>query len=813
MKRALRVWATLLPLAFAPALPAQLAPTRVIRIDVQHVGPASVSDDLIRANIRVKVGDPYLPLAVDDDVRTLYGTGFFYHVRVSPEFSREGVALTYTVQARPTLVDIKFRGNKEFSDARLHKKISSKKDEPLDERKLFTDCQEIQKLYQKSGFPQTEVKYALSIDENAGRGTATFEITETPKVKIVKVEFVGAKAFTAKQLRGGFLKSGVVKTRKRGFFSWITGSGYLKDDQLDEDKERLAEFYRDHGYIDFELKNVEFVHPTPKSLIVRFVLDEGTQYRIGAVTITGNTLFTTNDITRGLRAVRASRPGKVKIGPHGLGMDVGDVFTSKGLTADLEQISDFYGARGYIDVTPSSRHLTVTRIPNTDTGTMDLEFQVEEGQKFRIEKIEIRGNIKTKDRVIRRELAVSPGETFDMVKVKLSKLRLEGLRLFDSVETQSEPTDVRDARNLAITIDETEKRTGHVNVGAGFSSVDALVGFVEVSQENFDLFHPPTFTGGGQKARLHLAIGTEQQDYSLSFIEPWFLERKLVLGTDLYYRKMDYQSLNGLYDEVRAGAGVTLKRALGTEALIGTVGYTLEDVGILLNEAPILVPQSIREQAGYSLLSKGRAGLTYDTRGPGLLPNRGQRTEFMAQLVGGPLGGDQNYYRLDLTTAWYFKGLFPGHVLEIIGQTGVAQSFGGTPDVPFYDRFYLGGLFNLRGYRYRGVSPREPSAYDEPVGGDTFWFASAEYSIPIVTPENEARGLGIRFAIFYDVGSVQSGAYDWVPQYFDDDVGVGIRLNLPIGPLRLDYAFPITHDQYNSGGGRFQFGVGYTRQF
>jgi len=190
-------------------------------------------------------------------------------------------------------------------------------------------------------------------------------------------------------------------------FSWITGSGVFKEDQFDEDKEKLVALYRDKGYIDFEIKDVQFLNPTPKTMIIRFIISEGTQYKVGSVKFTGNKLFSVQDIAAGLRAVHQRSRSKAKIGPNGLLMDVGDTFTPGGLTKDTEAVEDFYGAQGYIDVHAASRNLNVLKIPNTESGTMDLEFQIEEGQKSYIEKIEIHGNVKTKDKVIRRELAVS----------------------------------------------------------------------------------------------------------------------------------------------------------------------------------------------------------------------------------------------------------------------------------------------------------------------------------------------------------------------------------------------------------------------
>jgi outer membrane protein insertion porin family len=200
--------------------------------------------------------------------------------------------------------------------------------------------------------------------------------------------------------------------------------------------------------------------------------------------------------------------------------------------------------------------------------------------------------------------------------------------------------------------------------------------------------------------------------------------------------------------------------------------------------------------------------LAYDTRNSVQLPDKGQRTEITGEIY----GIDWQFYKLELKTGWFFKGLAKGHVLELAGRTGVAQALGTYSDVPFFERFYLGGLTSMRGYKFRYVSPRQVPNIpgNEPIGGDTYWFGTAEYSIPIYEAE---RGIGIRFALFYDIGSVGSNPYNMNWSGYDDNWGVGLRLNLPIGPLRLDYGIPIHHDQYNSGSGQFQFGVGWERPF
>src|SRR4051812_5927293 len=236
---------------------------KIQKIEVRHVGPPAASESLIRANIRVKEGDIYTRNSVDDDVRSLYSTGFFYNIRTAwtPD-ADGGIDLIYVLQGKPLISEIRFEGNKEYSRKKLMKKVTSKVGEPLDERKLFLDAQEIQKMYQKSGYQKTEVKYLPPvIDEAAGRGSVTFEIHEAPKVKVEDVEFIGAKAFPQKKLQKE------IKTRRWWMFSWITGSGVLKDEQFQEDKEKLISFYQNEGYIDFELKDVKFDYVSPKKMI------------------------------------------------------------------------------------------------------------------------------------------------------------------------------------------------------------------------------------------------------------------------------------------------------------------------------------------------------------------------------------------------------------------------------------------------------------------------------------------------------------------------------------------------------------------
>ncbi len=792
------VWWTLCG-GFAPeSAEAQFSPVqpRILSITVSNVGPQTVSESLVRANIRLKVGEPYNYNSVNDDVKNLVATGYFFNVRVMEARAEEGVNLIYLVQGRLKLTDILFTGNKKFRTTKLLKKVTSKVGQPLDERKLFADAQEIKKMYEKSGYPKTEVKPVPNPDERSGRATVTFEIKETPKVRIGDVRFENAGAFSQSKLR----KS--LKTRRWWWLSWLTQSGHLKEDELEDDKDRLAEFYRDAGYIDFDLTEVRQVQTGPSRIELHFVVSEGRQYKVGAVDYKGVKLFPTNDVSKALK------------------MGVGQTFTPKGLNKDTEAVTDLYGAKGYIDA-----RIVPRRSPNTQTGTMDLTYDIEEKEKVYIEKIEIKGNTKTKDKVIRRELSVAPGETFDMVKVKRSKARLQNLNFFEDqfgVDAQPQASDngVPNRRDLVVSV--KEKNTGNLQVGAGFTSIDSLLGFVEVTQGNFDLFNWPSFQGAGQKGRLRLQVGAERRDAIASFVEPWFLEKKLEFSTDLYHRELNFVSRSDTYSETETGMRLGLRRALGSDFLIGGISYTLENIDINLNprlhgnitvisngppRIPVQIPANVSEEiaseAGGRLVSKVGVSLTYDTRNSYLLPTKGQRTELRGEVAGGPFGADVDYYKLELRHARYIRGFWEGHLLEVLGRAGVAESYGGSERVPLFDRFFLGGLESLRGYRYRDIGPRDE--FREPLGGNTYWFGTAEYSVPIIER--------VRVAAFYDIGMVYRDAYYWNFSQYADNWGFGIRLNLPIGPLRLDYGIPIHNSTGKAGSGKFQFSAGYTRDF
>jgi outer membrane protein insertion porin family len=824
MKNLLR-FALLMPailLAGLSAVQGQISGVRVHKIIIRHIGPPAVSEDFIRANIRTKEGEPFARPTVDEDIKNLYATGYFFKIQVGEENTVDGIDLTYAVQGKPILTEYKIVGNKKMKTKKLGKKITSRIGQPLDERKLFEDAQEMQQLYEKAGYQKTTVVVEPPvIDELAGRGSVTFLIHETPKVKIKDVIFVNASAFKQKQLRKA------IKTRRHWMFSWLTHSDVLKEDQFEDDKDALVEYYQNDGYIDFAIQDIKFDYLTPSKMIIRFNVSEGRQYKVGDLDIRGNKLFSTNDFLKGVLV--AKTPMKLELTP-------GKIFKPAAFTRDADTVRDLYGSRGYLEQEQGgTTQIQATRTPNPTTGTIDIAYDIDEGEKCYIEKIEIKGNTKTKDRVLRRELAVFPGEVYDMVRVKISKSRLEQLGYFEKVDVQAQDTDVPNRKDMVVGVE--EKSTGNFTIGAGYSSVESIVGFVELKQGNFDLFNPPTFTGAGQKFQIRASVGTQLQDYEINFTEPWFLGKRLIFNVNLFDKTVNYASVNDQYDEDFAGGTVSLTKDISSlvnltpQTLRGTVSYTMEEAHVSINSgfstnattnyfgAPgglfangQIIPQNIStniyDTRGNYFISKIGTGLAYDTRNNLNLPDRGQRTEVSTEIATSP--GNQDFYKLELKSSWYFKGFGSNQVLEIGARTGVVSTYGDSSQVPIFERWFLGGLYNLRGYKYQTVGPEDQ--FGEPLGGDTFFYGSAEYSIPIIKM--------VRLAWFYDAGNVFTDPYSFSPgpgrRFLTDDAGIGLRIILPIGggtPLRLDYGVPINHDPNLGSSGRIQVGVGYTHDF
>jgi outer membrane protein insertion porin family len=778
----------------ADAPPAQAAPVSHIgTITIKFVGMANVSEQIVRANMALHEDTDLDEALIDRDIRSLYKTGLFEFIEVKREaVSGNVVNLVLEVTPKFRVLGLKFEGNKAYKPKRLQKEIKTAPNGALDERQIKDDAQKIYEFYQKNGYNQAQVTYSLDRNRTTGFGTVTFKIREGAKVKISVINFIGNDHVKPRKLRGE------METKKWHMFSWLTGGGRLKDDEFDTDLGKLRDYYKEQGYLDVEIAEdkISFDYPKPDKLVITIRVNEGRRYKVGEVTFSGNKIYP----SRLLRYL----PRQVK----------GAVFMPSKLDKDVESLEDFYGRDGYLET-----RVRLVRKPNLQTGNIDIEYQINESEKFQVETIHIEGNDKTKSIVILRELVIGPGDVFSSIMMKISKLRLENTRFFDDpVNVTPESTNIPGRRNLKISV--KEARTGNLTFGAGFSSLERAVVFAEITQSNFDLFNRRSFfQGDGQKFRLRFQIGSQSSELVLAFEEPWLFERELALGFQLFRTTSEYNS--SYYTEIRTGGEVYLRKRL-FNWLEGRLSYIYEVVDI--SNVSTGAPASIQAVAGQTSTSKIGLSLTQDTRDKIINTTRGNYGSLTMSVAGGPLGGDNNYYLLEFRGSKFFPlAEFQDQVLSVIGRTGVTESFGDSakprtrsfeytdaagniqtqtfsyiPDVPFYDRFFLGGPQTLRGFEFRTVGPKDVTG--EPTGGKTYGFVSLEYSFDLVKP--------VRFAFFYDGGFVNRDAYDFSPADYNDNWGFGLRLFVAGAPLSLDFGIPLTHDKYNKKGTQFNFSFG-----
>jgi len=728
-------------------------------IEVQYAGPATISKERILANIRTAVGKPYSEVVVQEDVRSLFRTGTISNVRIFGEPVTGGVKVFIVVQSKATVSEVTIDGSEIIKATRIRKEVTAKPGVLLEEDTLETDRQKIIELYRKRGYSDIGIQYKTDLDAPTGKVKVSFIINEGAKTEISDINFSGNTVFKKSQL----IKE--MKTRPKNLLAFFNKSGQLSSTQLDEDLQKIQALYQNAGYIDAKVADSQTSRISDKKVVLNITIVEGPQYSVKGVSIAGNTIATEEQI-RGVISIKE-----------------GSTFGTEQSQKDIKAVEDSYGRLGYADV-------RVDLIPTpAGPGLLDLQYRIEEGTQSYIERINITGNTRTKDKVLRRELVLAPGDVYDTVRVDVSKKRLEGLDYFEKVETYSSETLVPGRKDLNI--DVSEKRTGSLNFGFGFSSIDSLLGFAEVTQGNFDLGGYPNFTGAGQKFRLKLQYGTRRKDFILGLTEPYFLDQRLSLGGELFYREADFQST--VYSQRNYGFATTLRKPLGNFTQV-RLEYRLENVGIFnLDED---VSALIRNEEGDKLKSQIGVVVANDTRDSAKLTRRGHRVEAGLRYAGGVLGGDVETYGLNIEGTQYF--LLPWDVIFLVkGEIGIIDSWG-NGDVPIFDRLYLGGANTLRGFDYRDVGPKDE--FGNPIGGRTLAHFTAEVTFPVVEK--------VRGAFFYDTGFVSADSYDFGADV-NSNFGFGVRLDLPIGPIRIDYGIPIQSDTFNDSGGKFNFNVGY----
>ncbi len=758
--RSLLALCTLL-LALLPLSPlsAQNSGMTIRSIEVQYTGPETISRDRILAQMRTKVGQNYSDNIVEQDIKNLYNTGQVQNVRIFGQPTGEGVRVIVAVQTRALVHEIEINGATKLSAKFLRKKIGAKPNAPLDEDALGKGKQEIIDAYRAKGFNDVDVQYRVETNEARGTSRVVYTINEGQKGAISRIRFEGNRAFSDYILRKQ------MKTKGKTLISFLDKSGRLDEVQLQQDVDAVREFYQNKGYIDVEVKDTRRERQGGRMILI-VAINEGPQYHVGRIVIKGT---------------KVAPADKVRLL---IKMKEGDPYSPKQIREDAKRIADGYGSGGYVDLVVQPQGVP------SGPGKIDINYQIEEGTRSFVQRVNIIGNTRTKDKVIRREVLIAPGDVFSTTRVETSKKRLENLGYFSRVETFPEDTGVAGRKDLVVQVD--EKRTGSLNFGAGFSTIDSVIGFIELTQGNFDLMNWPNFTGGGQKFRARVQFGSQRKDFVVSLTEPYFLDRQLSLGGEAYYREANF--LSSIYDQRNYGFSVVARRGIG-RFMSASVEYRLEDVDIfnVSQDASSL----IKIEAGSRTKSQVSTQLLLDTRDNPFLSRRGQRIVFTPFIAGGFLGGSTQTFGGDLEMSQYIP--LPYDLIVLVnGELATIDTWGSAKNVPLFDRLFLGGANNLRGFNFRDVGPKD--ANGEPIGGRTLARMTVELTFPIIEK--------VRGAVFSDAGFVDPNAFD-LGGRLASDVGIGLRLDLPIGPIRIDYGFPVQTGGNNSSSGRFNFNVGY----
>lgn len=779
MKRFARM--TILATALVWAAAGAVAAADTVRdIVFRRLGGGPMDEGFLTSRVGTRVGAPLDRQGIARDVRALMGTGRFAYVDVAVEPAGEGVRVVYSVQGRLRLVEpVAIEGVTGFRPAAIRDRLKLEPGDLVDDQVVGGRVRDVLDFYRKKRYPDATATWEIvETDREQGLARVVVRFEENARATVARLDFDGNTVIPDGDLR-----------RAAGTRAWYNPLRWFTRRRYDPGEYEVAQLairdlYTDRGYLDVKVGEAVTERTARGRLAVRMAIEEGALYRVDAFQFEGVTLFPENE----LRRVLTLKPG--------------DLASAKRIQACADAVRDFYEGRGYIDT------LVRTGLqPDPAAGRVAIRLQVREGRLVSLRNVVIRGNTRTRDKVIRRELLVYPGEVYNGPKVRTSEKRAMNLGYFSSVRSYDLETPRDSERDLVFDVE--EKMTGQFMVGVGFSSVDKAMGFIELSQGNFDLFGWPYFTGGGQKLKISAQIGSKRKDYQLSFTEPWFLNRRLSLGWDIYSSDVEYDD----YDLRRIGSAVSLTRPFwgGTRL---SLQYRLEKVTLsdvadtnryVFADDPSEEYYFTREEDNLS--SSFKLTLSRDTRDNPFVPTRGQSLSLFALAAGGPAGGDLDY----LSTGWrssHYLNPWWRHVLSLRLRYEVIEPYGDTDELPISERLFAGGGRTIRGFKYRDVGPKVVR-YDDtgaviqhrPVGGQSLAVANLEYTIPVVPM--------VRLAAFGDLGNVWSDPYTLTLDDLALGVGVGVRLDIPGFPIRIDRGWALDKDDELTDEDITTFWIGY----
>jgi len=722
-----------------------------IRVEgAQRIEPAT-----ILTYMNLQAGDEFDSDRLDTSLKNLFGTGLFADV----SFFQEGSDLVVVVVENPIINEIAFEGNKKVKDADLQNEISLHPREVLTRTKIQQDVERLQEVYRIGGRFSADVQPKI-IKRDQNRVDLVYEINEGPQTLISRMSFIGNKRYDDSKLQK------VVRSKEDRWWRFWSGDDKYDPDRLAYDRELLRKFYLDHGYADFRVDSaIAELSPDRRNFFVTYTLDEGERYRVGKINLVSNVPSLE---TKGYKEYVTFKEE--------------DWYKASELDKTISKLTTALEAHqfSFIDIRPSVER-------NREKHTIDVTFTFNEAAKVFVENINITGNVRTIDEVIRRELALSEGDPFNLAKLKKSEQNLKELAFFETATAKPVPGSSPDKTNIDVTVE--EKSTGELSLGAGFSTTDGALGNFSVREKNF--------LGKGQDLSFSTTLAAKRTEFDISFTEPYFMKRDLSAGFDLFHTTRDYQDESS-YDSKRSGGALRLGYPLADKWRQNLSYYFAANE---ITNVPTTASIYIQQQEGKRSTSAVTQRITYDGTDSKLDPTEGLIARFDTEVAG--LGGSAQYGKVKLGGSYYYP-VVDKWVLSLLGETGYIKAWGGDT-VRINERFYLGGN-NLRGFASAGVGPRDITTNDA-LGGNHFYRGSLELEFPSGLPED----LGVRVHVFSDFGSL--GGLDVTgPGIVDQDslrvsAGAGVSWKSPLGPVRADLATAIAKEDYDETE-IFQFAFG-----
>ena len=721
---------------------------RVARVTV--AGNKRIEADAILKVMKTKAGETYSESALSEDVNRVFAMGYFEDVKVETEDSPDGVAVTVTVVTRPSVRRVTVTGYRVLDREDVEGALDISRGSILNQTRIEENIAKILALYRGKNYLNAEITYKVIPVDN-DEADLEFVVNEGEKAYIRTINFVGNKAFSARKLRG------VIKTKEKGLLSFITSSGTLDPEDLRQDVARLTAFYRNNGYVTAKVSEPE-QKTEGSNITITFKVDEGEQYRVGTVDVAGDLIFPKPVLMK-----------KIKIGKE-------KVYNAEVVRADILALSDMYSDEGYAyaDLVP------VTDI-DAEKHVVNITYTITKGAQVTFEEINIHGNTKTRDYVIRRELPIKEQGLYSGTALKTGLANLARLDYFGDLKVDTRKGSSDDKLILDITVE--EKSTDSFSFGGGYSSSDNAFVMASLGFRNF--------FGRGQTLNLQARIGGSSSVYDISFTEPYLFGTKLSFGTDLYRWEKDYDTYDKLSNGGRLRLGYKLAEHL---RIFWSYSYEKADIRNVTD----LAAEAIRQMLGENAESSMSVSLMYDSRNRFFNPTSGNYERFTVDYSGGFLGGDIAYTKYTAEAGVYVPLL--GDLTGFLHAEGgyVRQNSGGI--LPIYDRFYLGGINSIRGYTWEDLSPKDSTGAD--IGGDKYIQGNVELLYPVI------KKAGLVGLLFYDTGDVYDNGVNIDLGNLQQSWGFGIRWYSPMGPIRLERGFPINPPDGVSSGGRWEFTMG-----